>query len=155
MDPWKNSPHVLKNSRETKQLHSVSVHGFVSKSSVATFGFLVFFLFFIFYLLIRGFSHLCIGSAVVVLFKKQNKSIFGDIRSVSWLTILHRGPGGRVACRRTTWPSYSFRLSTLHHSLKNRTGEWTGEVTGSLVHWSNQWPSWFNSDKKPLKLINN
>jgi hypothetical protein len=41
------------------------------------------------------------------------------------------------------------------HSLKNQTGEWTGEVTGSLVHWSNMWLSWFNSDKKPSNLINN
>jgi hypothetical protein len=27
-------------------------------------------------------------------------------------------------------------------------------VIGSLVHWSNRWLSWFNSDKKPLNLIN-
>jgi hypothetical protein len=41
------------------------------------------------------------------------------------------------------------------HSFKNRTGEWTSEVTGSLVHWSNRWLSWFDSDKKPLNLVNN
>jgi hypothetical protein len=40
------------------------------------------------------------------------------------------------------------------HSFKNRTGEWTGEVTGSLVHRFNRWLSRFSCDKKPLNLIN-
>jgi hypothetical protein len=36
----------------------------------------------------------------------------------------------------------------LNHSFKKRTGE----VTDSLVHWSNQWLNWFNSDKKTIKF---
>jgi hypothetical protein len=51
------------------------------------------------------------------------------------------------------WTSEPFRFLNYdsEHSFKNRIGE----VTGSMVHWSNRLLSWFNSDKKPLNLINN
>jgi hypothetical protein len=55
----------------------------------------------------------------------------------------------------SSWRWYIFSVSHPNHSFKNRTGEWTGKVTGSLVHWSNRWFSWFNCDKKPSNLINN
>jgi hypothetical protein len=45
------------------------------------------------------------------------------------------------------------KLAVRVEDIVSKTGP-VSEVTGSLVHWSNRWLSWFNNDKKPLNLIN-